>query len=418
MSTDGALREPFSRQQTIVLVTLLVAYASFYLCRANVDAAVPLLVEGGWGTKTEIGRVLSIATACYALGKVVLGVVGDAIGGKRVMLLAIAGSVAATVGIGFSEGLVAFAAFAAANRFFQSGGWGGLVHVVAQWFPPARHGEVMGRLSTSYDVGNICALLFCAWLAKGHAWQPLFRVNPAIFAVVGVGVAIALVGSPPRVASEAAPSEPKMPLREAFPWLAKKPAFWMTVVLSVLLTFVRVGFMTWSPTYLAEMAKAAGSTSAASEGIAKSAIFSVAGIISALVTGPISDRFGAGRRAPVIVVSLVVHVMAVLALAHLKPSGTVAPVVAIGVCGLFLLGPYSLLAGALTLDVAGKRAAATAAGIIDGAGYAGASLVGVVIGLVSDKYGWSAAFDVIAAAGFAAILIAAWWWRMSARRAQ
>jgi len=120
----------------------------------------------------------------------------------------------------------------------------------------------------------------------------------------------------------------------------------------------------------------------------------------------------------VIVVSLAVHVLAVLALAHLKPSGTTAPVVAIGVCGLFLLGPYSLLAGALTLDVAGKRAAATAAGIVDGAGYAGASLVGVVIGLVSDKYGWSAVFDVIASAGFVAILIAAWWWWSSARRAE
>ena len=251
MTSAGAISVRFSRQQTAVMATLLVGYAAFYLCRANVDAAVPLLVEGGW-SKTEVGRVLSMATACYAIGKVVLGAIGDVVGGKRIILLAIVGSVAATVGIGLSSGLVAFAAFAMANRFFQAGGWGGLVHVVARWFPPARHGEVMGRLSTSYDVGNICALLFCAALAQsGLGWRSLFVVNPAIFAIVGVVVAIALRGSPPASdAAAAAPSEPKMTFREAFPWLAKKPAFWLTVLLSMLLTFVRNGFMTWTPAYL------------------------------------------------------------------------------------------------------------------------------------------------------------------------
>jgi MFS transporter, OPA family, glycerol-3-phosphate transporter len=407
-----------ARSRRVVFTTLLVGYASFYLCRANVDAAVPLLVEDGW-SKTRIGGVLSIAVACYAIGKVVLGAVGDVLGGKRIMLVAIAGSVVATVGIGLSAGFAAFAAFAMMNRFFQSGGWGGLVHVVARWFPPARHGAVMGALSTSYEIGNVCALVFCGALARsGLGWRALFLVNPAIFALVGVGVALMLKGEPPRVASpDAAPSEPKMPLREALPWLAKKPAFWATVTISMLLTFVRTGFLTWTPTYLAEVAKASGSASAISDGIIKSAIFPATGIVAALSAGPISDKLGPGRRAPVIVVSLAVHVVAVLALAHLKIADPTIATIAIGACGLFLLGPYSLLAGALTLDVAGKRAAATAAGIVDGAGYAAGALVGVVIGGVADRWGWSAAFDVIACAGLAAMIIASLWWRASRARA-
>ncbi len=408
------------RQRRVVFVTLLVGYASFYLCRANVDASVPLLVADGWST-IEIGRVLSIAVACYAVGKVVLGAIGDVVGGKAIMLVAIVGSVAATFAIGLSAGIATFAVFAMMNRFFQSGGWGGLVHVVARWFAPERHGAVMGALSTSYEIGNVIALVFCGLLVRsGLGWRALFTVNPILFAIVGVLVFVALKGEPPRAARDGEPgppSEPKMPFKEAFPWLAKKPAFWVTVAISMLLTFVRTGFLTWTPTYLAEVAKAAGSTSSASDGIIKSAIFPAAGVIAALTAGKISDRFGPGRRAPVIVVSLAVHVIAVLFLAHSNLSNPIVAMLAIGVCGLFLLGPYSLLAGALTLDVAGKRAASTAAGIVDGAGYAGASLVGVVIGGVSHKWGWAAAFDVIAGAGLAAMLLAAAWWWTSARGA-
>ena len=65
------------------------------------------------------------------------------------------------------------------------------------------------------------------------------------------------------------------------------------------------------------------------------------------------------------------------------------------------------------LDVAGKRGASTTAGIVDGVGYVGASLAAFVLGSVSQRHGWSAAFDVIAAVTAAALLLAATWWRVS-----
>ena len=41
-----------------------------------------------------------------------------------------------------------------------------------------------------------------------------------------------------------------------------------------------------------------------------------------------------------------------------------------------LIGPYSYLAGAISLDFGGKRGGATACGIIDGVGYLGGVLAG------------------------------------------
>jgi sugar phosphate permease len=256
--------------------------------------------------------------------------------------------------------------FAAMNRFFQSGGWVSLVQVVARWFPPGRHGAVMGALSTSYELGNVGSLLLCGYIVeRGFGWRALFFINPAIFGLVGVFVLLVLRGEPPPGANPPAKNPdddlPPMRFREAFPHLARKSAFWSAVVLSVLLTFVRTGFLTWTPTYLTEIARANGAgESNVSTSIAKSAIFPATGVVAALVVGRITDFFGPGKRAPVLVVSLTLHVVAVLVLAHGGIHDTTGAMIAIGACGLFLLGPYSLMAGVLALDVAGKRVVALA----------------------------------------------------------
>jgi sugar phosphate permease len=406
-------------QGPFVLFTLVVGYGAFYLCRANVESSFPLLAAEFRFTKAQLGTLSSIPIATYAVGKVLMGMFGEVIGGKRLILLATSGSVLATLAFGASGGLAAFVFFASLNRFFQSGGWSGAVSMVARKFEPARHGFVMGVLSTSYELGNVLAILLCSaitgWLP---GWRPLFLINPIIFAAVGIFVAIALREGP-----NSAPSPSSPPLRESadvrpkdadgtivpvIRSLARQPAFWIAVVLSVLLTFLRVGFLTWTPTYLYELSRATGK-GVVSGAIAKSAIFSSAGIVAALTLGTLSDKFGRGRRAPVMAVSLAMVVGLVVVLAHGHVRSPLVAALLIGAVGLFLLGPYSLLAGALALDVSAKRGAATAAGIIDGAGYLGASLAGIVLGSVADRWGWSAAFDIVAATALVATIVAGAW---------
>ncbi len=112
------------------------------------------------------------------------------------------------------------------------------------------------------------------------------------------------------------------------------------------------------------------------------------------------------------IASLAVLCVATLTLAH---AGVRSPLVAtagVAACGLFLLGPYSLLSGAISLDVAeaaGERGAATAAGVVDAVGYVGASLAAFVLGSVSKRAGWTAAFDVVGAMTLAALLLAVVW---------
>jgi sugar phosphate permease len=395
------------RSELAIIAALLVAYGSFYLCRANVEAALPLLLREGYD-KTSLGLLSSIATFTYAIGKIALGATGDALGGRRLMLVAIAGSVACSLAFGASHGFATLVVFAAANRFFQSGGWPGLVQVVSRRFEPARFGLVMGVLSTSYELGNVCALNLSG-LVAGWGWRALFVVNPLLFLLVGGAAVLSLPGSAPDPRPRgAAVHTPRAPLAEVLPRLMRSGAFWTAVGLSALLTFIRVGFLTWTPTYLYELSRAAGHAEI-SGSIVKSALFPAAGVVAALCTGPLSDRLGPGKRAPLMAASLAVVVVLVVALGHGHVHRTLPAAMLIGAIGLFLLGPYSLLAGAIALDVAAGQGSATAAGIIDGAGYLGATASGVVLGHIADRSGWSAAFDVVAAAALVATIVAAAW---------
>lgn len=250
----------------------------------------------------------------------------------------------------------------------------------------------------------------------------MFLVNPAMLAVVTVIVVVALRGRPPAevnadadatadAEAEADADEVKEPLGKLLRRLVRERGFWMAVVLSFLLTFVRAGFMTWTPFYLYDVAKAAGSTTALSGSIAKSAFFGICGMMGSLIIGRLSDQWGPGRRAGIMTASLVALLLAVLALGHAHVVDPLGAAGIIGIAGFFLLGPYSLLAGAITLDVAGKHGASTTAGIVDGVGYVGATLAAIILGSVSKRQGWSAAFDVIAGVTLVALLIAAAWWK-------
>jgi sugar phosphate permease len=327
-------------------------------------------------------------------------------------LFAVFAAVAASLGIRVSAGFLGIAALVCLNRFVQCGGWSGLVDVVSRWFPRATHGSVMGGLSTSYEIGNVVALLLSSVVAQRFGWRALFVVNPLLLALVGVVAFVTLKSAPAKPlegAPAAAGAAPKPPLASVVAGLLRQRAMRYALFLSLILTFVRTGFLNWTPTFLAEVGK--GEANAVPAAIAKSAVFPAAGMIGAIVVGRWSDAFGRGRRAPTMALSLALLVASVLWLAHVGVGNSHVAIAAVGACGLFLLGPYSLLSGAVSLDVADEHGAGAAAGLVDGVGYAGASLAPIVMGAIAQRHGWTAVFDVVAAAAAVACAVAMMWAR-------
>jgi len=61
-----------------------------------------------------------------------------------------------------------------------------------------------------------------------------------------------------------------------------------------------------------------------------------------------------------------------------------------------MIGPYSYLAGAISVELGGKEGSATTAGIVDGVGYLGGILAGDSVARVSIAYGWHGVFTILA----------------------
>ncbi len=433
------------RWQNITLATLCTGYAGYYICRSDFSIISPLLLReyGPSGlTKQQIGDVNSIGVFLYAIGKLINGIATEYMGGKRIFLFGMFASVTCTLLLAISPLFApAFAVAAkwlnlpvaivipfmllwAANRFFQSMGWGGLVQIASRWFAHNHLATAMSILTMSYLLGDALARLYLGAMVKaGLDWQGVLLVAAATLGLIGVIGLYSLKNRPADIGLPEPPPPPgnvfgddrgdeKISLLKLLLPLLSSFTFWIVCLMNVGLTLIRETFGLWNPTYLAEVVKLDLGTA----GMA-SLIFPLVGTVSALVAGWLVDRAG-GRFGPVVIPSLTALVAALGLLAWLKPvEGQVwLALLLIGAVAFFLIAPYTFCSGVMAVKFGGQRAGATAAGIIDLAGYLGATLAGSGIGRIVDKHGWSAAFGTLAGIAAITLLVSVVYWIMESRQ--
>jgi sugar phosphate permease len=135
-----------------------------------------------------------------------------------------------------------------------------------------------------------------------------------------------------------------------------------------------------------------------------SALFELAGPISILLMGFISDRVFGARRMPVSIICLLLLSVLLISLDHLPPTRW-----ALG-ASLFMLGflayaPDAMVAGVAVVDFGAKKGASTATGLVNGLGSIGAMVGGVIPGLLQEEWGWQRVFLCLAVATLVAALL-------------
>jgi len=409
-----------ARWRGITLGALLVGYGGYYLCRSDLSLATPLLLQefGGEGfTKTHIGAIVSVGLAVYALGSIVNGIGADLFGGRRLFLIGAAASAVCTVAFGASSGLMAFGALWALNGYFQSMGWVGLIGVAGRWFPAANQGTVMGLISISYLAGDaIVRLGLGLVLSHGVGWRGMFFVAAGTLAALTCANTAVLKARPADVGAtdpdsragpvEASPARSRRALRS----LLHNPTLWLLCGMSFGMTLVRQTFNQWTPTLLWETTGLNVGTAALS-----SLLFPLVGALAAVTAGVVTDRAG-WRPGPLVASSLTVLVVALGALCLPAVQGDARVVLALtSAVAFFLMVPGSLCAGIVAMRLGGREAGATAAGIINSAGYMGAVLSGLGIGSVAQQCGWAAAFGALTAVAAGSAVLGVLFWARERR---
>ena len=398
--------------QIVTVMLLMVGYAGYYLCRSDLSVALPLIIDElrarGMNpdvARVRLGMVASLGVLAYALGKFVSGAIADFAGGRRNFLAGMGGSVLFTFLFASAGGFPLFTLSWVGNRLVQAAGWPGMVKISSRWFSYASYGTVMGILSLSFLLGDAASRQFLAILiAHGIGWRGIFLASGGtLFAILLLNLLLlretpqelGLVeprASPLNIFAAAGEEPAPSSLKELLSPFLDSGVFWLVCGLSFGITLLRETFNLWTPTYFHQVVGMSQAGAAQS-----SALFPLFGGVSALVAGYGSDRLGRGGRAAIMFWGMLLTGFALFFLSRAGfAHASLWPVVSITAVALLMLGPYSYLAGAISLDFGGKRGSATASGLIDTAGYLGGALAGDSVARVSVAYGWNGTFAILA----------------------
>jgi OPA family glycerol-3-phosphate transporter-like MFS transporter len=388
-----------------VVALLVTGYSGYYLCRSNLSVSMPLIVQDmasparpPEAVRVWLGSVASLGVLAYALGKIPSGRLADRFGGRGNFLGGMAGAIAATAWFAAAGTTPMLTAAWIANRLVQTLGWVGAVKIVSRWFPFHRHGAVMGVISLSYLFGDALARQFLSLLIRrGFTWRMIFATSAGVLGLILVLCLALLRESPGRDGARENPSNlfqtsEAADWRQVFATFFRSRAFGYACALSLGATILRETFNLWTPTYFTQVVHMSAADAAAG-----SSIFPLLGGFSVIFCGWFSDRMGRTGRAAIILGGMAGAALLLFWLSAARVASASTAIATVGALAVLLIGPYSFLAGAISLDFGGKRAAGTASGIIDTAGYLGGVISGDTIARISAGFGWSGTFRFLAA---------------------
>ncbi len=408
------------RWRAIVFATTWVAYASFYLTRKNYSVAQPAFMEEyGW-TRQDVGLIVTAYLTAYAIGQFGNGVLADRLGSRRMLALGFALTVTMSVALGMVGAVAAMAVLYGINGYAQSTGWPSVTRAMANWFPVAVRGRVMGWWGTNYPVGDAAATALAAFVLAAWGWRAAFWLPAVAAAVIGVVVVLLLRDRPEDVGlpggdGDTGGADAEIPDESPGAGQGAAVALPLRVVLGDVrvwtlagayfcLKFVRYTFIFWIGIWFVEE----HGFSVAEAGMLQVA-FPLAGVAGTVFSGWLSDRFFDARRAPVAVGMLVGLMIALFVFLGLPGDGLLLAI-GMGAIGFLLYGPDMLVAGTAAMDFGSRHAAATVAGFVNGSGSVGAALSGVVVAAVADAWGWSAVFYLLMAMAIACAAVMATLW--------
>lgn len=403
------------RWQTFAITWL--AYAGFNLTRMSFavskvgierDAHIEI-------SQRQMAGIDGAFLAAYAIGQFFWGIAGDRFGPRKVIVFGMLCSVLTGFSMGAASSVTMFIALFFIQGLCQSSGWAPLVKNVGNFFSRRERGSVLGLWCTNYAVGGFVASVLASYAAQHLGWRYAFFLPATVLFVIWILFLLFQrdrpedVGLPPIEtyhheptpvvkSGETAAEEPEgswKVIRE----VATNPMVLLLGLVYFCLKPTRYAILFWGPKYIYDRL---GSNMI--EAASLSALFELAGPISIIVMGFVSDRFFGSRRMPISIICLVLLSLLLVFLHHVPATRWT-----LGAC-LFLLGflaypPDAMIAGVAVVDFGAKKGASTATGLVNGLGSIGALLGGVIPGLMEKAWGWQWIFTSLAIAALLAALL-------------
>ncbi|MBD3168670.1 MAG: MFS transporter [candidate division Zixibacteria bacterium] len=400
------------------------SYAFLYMGRYNLTVSKVAL--GDLMTKEDFGIIFAAGTITYAFAFLINGPLTDRIGGKKGMLIGLTGAAIANALLGIlTHGIIklgwqfdltlAFSIIYAMNMYFQSYGAVAIVKVNASWFHVRERGIFGGifgilislgiyfafdwgsaiveatKIIPTYDLSFfqdiIRSLTGAANATVDQTWW-VFFIPAGILVIMAIIETFILRDTPSGAGFEDFDTADASSGEEDKPFnlgeLLKKIFTNKILITIALIEFctgvLRNGIMHWYPIFAKEALKLPSDHfMRAHWGL----YLMLAGVFGGMLAGVLSDKVFGSRRGPV--AGLLYGAMffgsaAMFFVLYSDPIWLGIIVIYMSMC---VIGTHGMLSGTSTMDFGGRKAAATAVGLIDGFVYLGTGFQSICLGFLT-----------------------------------
>jgi len=421
IADSGKVDSLFKYWRIRTFAGMYMGYIFYYFTRKSYTFAMPLLMADSSLNLSigQLGILGSVLSMTYGLSKFFSGVMADKSNPRFFMAFGLILTGLCNIAFGMSSNVALFTLFWGLNGWFQGWGWPPCAKLLTHWYSQKERGRWWGLWNTSHSVGGALIPIIAAICAKQWGWRYAMYMPGIMCIFVGFILIKVLRDTPqslglPSIETwknegntvKAKEDDQELTVKEILMrYVLKNRSLWLLGMAYFFVYVIRQAINDWSLLFL--MQAKGYSTLAASGGVFW---FEMGGILGSLLAGWSSDRIFQGRRGPVNVVFCFGVVFALAALFIIPSHSIVLHYLATFMVGLMIFGPQMLI-GIAAVELAHKKAAASANGFIGWLAYLGAACAGYPIGKVIEVWGWGGFFTILASCGFIAVLLLSPFWK-------
>lgn len=384
MGADEA-KKKYGVYKWSVFLSATIGYALFYVCRLSLSVVKKPLVDEGVFTEGQLGTIGSALFFSYAIGKLVNGFFSDRTNVNRFISFGLLLTAFCNIALGFFPGFFLFLSVWGLSGWFQSLGAAPCVVALTRWFKSCERGTYYGIWSASHNIGKAITFSLLPVLVGIGGWQWGFWGAGVLGIVGSILVKLFLFDSPEskglptpeenKTISNITESPDDESVAVSQKSIVRNPYIWLLALSSALMYISRYAIESWGIFYA--QAEKGYSNMQAGEIIGMTAI---TGIIGTAISGLISDKFFRGSRNVPALTAGLLNILSV-GLFLFYPDGNFWMDAAAMLIHGFAIGVLiTLLGGLMAVDLAPKKAAGAAMGLIGIASYIGAALQEIISG--------------------------------------
>lgn len=368
------MQTSLTRQQNVLVGTLWITYAFYYLGRVNVSVVLPTLALDLGASLAEVGALGTVFYWVYGIFHFVSGEIGSHVSPFRLVSVGLLATAIVNLVFSFQTSLIVMLVLWGLNGVAQSGGWTPMFRILAERIEPSHIKRVSILMPFSYVVGTALTWTLVGAAASGDNWRIAFWLP---------GLLLLLVLAFWRKAGIDAPKTRSSGIR--LPTIINEARGIVFVLLAAAMGgFVFNGALIWLPAYILDIGLIAEN---------------VVGVLAALtqviaIIGLFLARARVARSDQIFITAALMFSAAGFAFLLVAMAKGLFAIVLVAFALMMLNGAFGLTVSSMPLLLAPQGRASSITGTVNMMSTFFGGMAGFTIGALVDSHGWGAVFGL------------------------